>query len=75
MPLLSTLFSSKTLFQLHLLLQVHLAEDCVGPAVSQQLQSVPFGEVLLLENTRFHPEEEKNDPDFARQVGSRQCRR
>ena len=43
----------------------------MGPSVRHQLQTVPYGEVLLLENTRFHPEEEKNDPEFARQVGTR----
>ena len=42
----------------------------MGPSIQQQLQTVPYGEVLLLENTRFHPEEEKNDPEFARQVST-----
>src|SRR5260370_18402183 len=44
------------------------APDCVGPAV-QAMKPKP-GEVLLLENLRFHPEEEKNDPGFSRQLAS-----
>ena len=41
------------------------AADCVGPEVEKQAQALKDGEVLLLENLRFHPEEEKNAPDFA----------
>jgi phosphoglycerate kinase len=44
------------------------APDCVGPAV-EALKPAP-GEVLLLENLRFHAEEEKNDPVFARQLAA-----
>src|SRR4051794_25972657 len=47
---------------------VAMAPDCVGPAV-QALLPVP-GSVLLLENLRFHPEEEKNDPEFSKQLAS-----
>jgi phosphoglycerate kinase len=47
---------------------VKMAPDCVGPAV-EAMKPAP-GEVLLLENLRFHPEEEKNDPAFARQLAS-----
>ncbi|HEX3684053.1 MAG TPA: phosphoglycerate kinase [Bryobacteraceae bacterium] len=47
---------------------VPLAPDCVGPAVSA-MKPQP-GEVLLLENLRFHPEEEANDPEFAKQLAS-----
>lgn len=39
--------------------------DCVGPAVEQKAASLRPGEVVLLENLRFHPEEEKNNPEFA----------
>lgn len=46
--------------------QVPLAPDCVGPAVAAMKPK--SGEVLLLENLRFHPEEEANDPEFARQL-------
>src|SRR5437660_3078775 len=47
---------------------VAMAPDCVGPQVEAMLPAP--GGVLLLENLRFHPEEEKNDPDFARQLAS-----
>src|SRR3954451_1661387 len=47
---------------------VKIAPDCVGPAV-EAMKPAP-GEVLLVENLRFHPEEEKNDPAFARQLAS-----
>ena len=47
---------------------VKMAPDCVGPGVEAMLP-VP-GEVLLLENLRFHPEEEKNDPEFARTLAA-----
>jgi phosphoglycerate kinase len=45
---------------------VHFAEDCVGPAALQAARALLPGEVLLLENLRFHAEEEKNDAAFAR---------
>lgn len=45
---------------------VKMAPDCAGPAV-EAMKPAP-GEVLLLENLRFHPEEEKNDPSFAKQL-------
>jgi phosphoglycerate kinase len=41
------------------------AEDCVGPAAEAAAAALKDGEVLLLENTRFHPGEEKNDPEMA----------
>lgn len=47
---------------------VKMAPDCVGPAV-EAVKPAP-GEVLLLENLRFHPEEEKNDPAFAKQLAA-----
>ena len=45
---------------------VAMAPDCVGPAVEAMLPKP--GEVLLLENLRFHAEEEKNDPEFSQQL-------
>jgi phosphoglycerate kinase len=45
---------------------VPLAPDCIGTAVEAQVQALPAGGLLLLENLRFHPEEEANDPGFAR---------
>lgn len=47
---------------------VPLSSDCIGPEVLLQVQSLQSGQVLLLENLRFHKEEEKNDPEFARQL-------
>src|SRR5713226_1766284 len=47
---------------------VAMAPDCVGPEVEKMLPKP--GEVLLLENLRFHPEEEKNDPEFSRKLAS-----
>jgi 3-phosphoglycerate kinase len=49
---------------------VPLAPDCVGPEVEKMVQAIKDGDVLLLENVRFHPEEEKNDPEFAKQLAS-----
>ncbi|SNB70049.1 phosphoglycerate kinase [Thermoflexus hugenholtzii] len=44
---------------------VQMAPDCVGPEVEAMAAALQPGQVLLLENLRFHPEEEKNDPEFA----------
>ncbi len=41
-------------------------DDCVGPAVEAAVSAMRPGDVVLLENLRFHPEEEANDPAFAR---------
>ncbi len=49
---------------------VQTAADCVGPEVEAQAKALRPGQVLLLENLRFHKEEEKNNPDFARQLAS-----
>src|ERR1051326_1149505 len=47
---------------------VLFAPDCVGPEVEKMVSDLPSGGVLLLENLRFHPEEEKNDAQFAKQL-------
>ncbi len=47
---------------------VQMAEDCVGPDVENLVEGLNSGQVLLLENTRFHPEEKQNDPEFAKQL-------
>jgi len=47
---------------------VTFADDCVGEPAKQAVASAPDGGVVLLENLRFHPEEEKNDPGFAKQL-------
>lgn len=52
----------------HLGVPVAFAEDCVGEKVQTALASLPEGGVLLLENTRFYPGEEKNDPELAAQM-------
>ena len=44
---------------------VPLASDCVGPQAALTIERMKEGDVVLLENTRFHKEEEKNDPTFA----------
>ena len=49
---------------------VQMAADCVGPEVEALAKALQPGQVLLLENLRFHKEEEKNDLDFARQLAS-----
>lgn len=50
--------------------KVGFAADCVGPMAEQAVAALGDGEVLVLENLRFHPEEEKNDPGFARQLAA-----
>jgi phosphoglycerate kinase len=49
---------------------VQTASDSIGPEVETQASTLQPGQVLLLENLRFHKEEEKNNPDFARQLAS-----
>ncbi|TMC24750.1 MAG: phosphoglycerate kinase [Chloroflexi bacterium] len=49
---------------------VQMAADCVGPEVEALAKALQPGQVLLLENLRFHKEEEKNDLDFASQLAS-----
>lgn len=46
--------------------EVGFAPDCIGPAVEARVRELPRGEILLLENLRFHAGEEKNDAAFAR---------
>ena len=50
--------------------KVSLAADCVGDEVRKQIEEMREGEVLLLENLRFHPEEEKNDGTFSKALAS-----
>ncbi len=49
---------------------VDYVTDCVGPLVEQAVAKMKDGDVLLLENLRFHPQEEANDPSFSRQLAS-----
>jgi phosphoglycerate kinase len=49
---------------------VRFAPNCVGPEVESMATGLKDGDVLLLENLRFHAEEEKNDPGFAKQLAA-----
>lgn len=46
--------------------EIQFVEDCVGPQAERAAHSLAPGQILLLENTRFHPGEEANDPEFSR---------
>ncbi len=50
--------------------EVKFLPDCVGPEVEAAVAAMKPGDVVLLENTRFHPEEKKNDPEFARKLAA-----
>lgn len=50
--------------------EVPLLPDCVGPEVTRRVEELPAGELVLLENVRFHPGEEANDPEFARALAA-----
>ncbi len=45
-------------------------ESCIGAEVEEAIKSIKNGQVLMLENTRFHAEEKKNDPGFAKKLAS-----
>ncbi len=49
---------------------VAFAEDCIGPKAEEAVKALKAGDVLLLENTRFHAGETKNDPEMAKQLAS-----
>ena len=49
---------------------VAFANDCIGPVAEEAARELGFGEVLILENTRFHIGEKRNDPEMARQLAS-----
>ncbi len=48
--------------------QVKFVPECIGPEVAEAVTGLKHGEVLLLENLRFHPEEEAGDAAFAEQL-------
>lgn len=50
--------------------RVHFAADCIGEPANKAVDAMVDGDVLLLENTRFHAGEEKNDPDFAKALAA-----
>jgi len=49
---------------------IEFASDCVGDEAMQKAMALKDGEILLLENLRFHKEEEANDPEFSKQLAS-----
>lgn len=49
---------------------VGFVDDCLGPEVRRRANGLKKGEVLVLENVRFHPEEEKGDPHFAKELAN-----
>jgi phosphoglycerate kinase len=51
-------------------LPVSTASDCIGPEVENKVETLRDGDILVLENLRFHPEEEENDAGFARELAS-----
>ena len=50
--------------------EVILADDCIGDGVKKQVKDLQNGQVLVLENLRFHPEEEANDENFAKELAA-----
>jgi phosphoglycerate kinase len=50
--------------------KVMFAHDCIGEEVKQIAQSLKQGDILLLENTRFHPEEKNNDQNFSKELAT-----
>jgi phosphoglycerate kinase len=50
--------------------EVKLAPDCVGPEVKKMIEAMKPGDIVLLENLRFHPEETKNNDDFGRELAA-----
>ena len=50
--------------------EVVKCDDCIGDEVAAKVGALQNGQVALLENVRFHPEEEKNDPEFAKQLAA-----
>jgi phosphoglycerate kinase len=49
---------------------IRFANDCVGPAVQGEIEKMERGDILLLENLRFHSEEEANDPEFSKKLAA-----
>jgi len=50
--------------------RVHFATSCIGDTAQRAVETLPDGDVLLLENTRFHAGEKKNDPEFAKALAA-----
>jgi phosphoglycerate kinase len=54
----------------HVKARVKFATDCIGQKIKDKITAMKFGEILLLENLRFHPGEEANDVNFAKELSS-----
>lgn len=54
-------------------IEVHFVEDCIGDKVKAAVAALQPGQVLLLENVRFYPAEQKGEPDFAREMANLGC--
>ena len=61
---------AKRLSEIVLVNKVTFATDCIGPVVQKEIDDMHMGDVLLLENLRFHREEEENDSEFCKQLAS-----
>ena len=49
---------------------VDFIDDCIGPAVQAKINKLNYGGILLLENLRYYPEEQNNDPEFSKSISS-----
>ena len=49
---------------------VDFINDCIGPAVQAKIDKLNYGGILLLENLRYYPEEQNNDPEFSKSISS-----
>jgi len=49
---------------------VDFINDCIGPAVQAKIDNLNYGGILLLENLRYYPEEQNNDPEFSKSISS-----
>ncbi len=61
---------AKRLSEIMPISKVKFAEDCVGPVAQKSIDGMDMGQILLLENLRFHKEEEANDPEFSKKLAS-----
>ena len=61
---------AKRLKELLPVVNIYFASDCIGEEAERKAAALKDGEILLLENLRFHKEEEKNDPEFAKKLAS-----
>ena len=69
-PSMSLLPVARRLIDLFPLTKIRFANDCVGKEAEEMASKLKAGEILLLENLRFHPGEKKNDPYFVKQLAS-----